>query len=162
MIKAIGIGVNDPVYAAKFLREGDFDCFLLAGRYSLLEQPALAEVLPLAAEKNVGVMLGGVFNSGILATGPVPGARYNYTQAPPEVVERAKDQPRMRGHGVSLPKRRCISALGHPAVSCLVLGAVTPEEVQRNVAAVAKSVPGALWSDLKAEKLLDATAPTPA
>ena len=64
VVKAIGIGVNDPVYAARYLREGDFDCLLLAGRYTLLEQPALQEVLPIAVEKNIGVMLGGVFNSG--------------------------------------------------------------------------------------------------
>ena len=68
VIKGIGIGVNDPVYAARYLREGDFDCLLLAGRYTLLEQPALQEVLPIAQQKGVGVMLGGVFNSGILAT----------------------------------------------------------------------------------------------
>ena len=74
VVKAIGIGVNDPVYAARYLREGDFDCLLLAGRYTLLEQPALQEVLPIAVEKNIGVMLGGVFNSGILAgvRPPVP------------------------------------------------------------------------------------------
>src|SRR6478752_10819876 len=73
VVKGIGIGVNDPVYAARYLREGDFDCLLLAGRYTLLEQPALQEVLPIAQQKGVGVMLGGVFNSGILATGAIPG-----------------------------------------------------------------------------------------
>ncbi|MET0567661.1 MAG: aldo/keto reductase [Hyphomicrobiaceae bacterium] len=162
VIKGIGIGVNDPVYAAKYLQEGDFDCFLLAGRYSLLEQPALAEVLPLAAQKNVGVMLGGVFNSGILATGPVPGARYNYVDAPPQIVAKVEQINRVcESHGVSLPEAAIHFCLGHPAVSSLVLGAVAPDEVRRNVAAVSKFVPAALWSDLKAEKLLDAAAPTP-
>jgi D-threo-aldose 1-dehydrogenase len=161
-IGAIGIGVNDPVYAAKFLREGDFDCMLLAGRYTLLEQPALREVLPLAKEKGVGVMLGGVFNSGILATGPVAGARYNYTPAPPEILERVRKIERVcAAHGVPLPTAAMHFALDGPAVASLVLGAVTPEEVKRNVAALCAKVPAALWSDLKAESLLDASAPTP-
>jgi D-threo-aldose 1-dehydrogenase len=163
VIKAIGIGVNDPVYAAKFLREGDFDCMLLAGRYTLLEQPALREVLPLAAEKGVGVMLGGVFNSGILATGPVPDAKYNYTPAPPETVERVRGIERVcAAHGVPLPTAAMHFSLGGPAVASLVLGAVTPDEVMRNAAAMSAKVPAALWADLKAERLLDAAAPTPA
>ncbi len=151
------------MYAAKFLREGDFDCMLLAGRYTLLEQPALQEVLPLAVEKKVGVMLGGVFNSGILATGAVPGARYNYTQAPPEILERVRRIERVcAAHGVPLPTATMHFSLGGPAVSSLVLGGVTPEEVKRNVAALTAKVPAALWADLKAEGLLDASAPTPA
>jgi D-threo-aldose 1-dehydrogenase len=77
VVRAIGIGVNEADMCVRFARAGDFDAMLLAGRYSLLEQPALAEFLPLAQEKGIGVMLGGVFNSGILATGPVPGAHYN-------------------------------------------------------------------------------------
>lgn len=163
VIKAIGIGVNDPVYAAKFLREGDFDCMLLAGRYSLLEQPALQEVLPLAAAKNVGVMLGGVFNSGILATGSIPGAKYNYTAAPPEIVDRVRNIERVcAAHGVALPTAAMHFSLGGPAVSSLVLGAVTPDEVKRNVAALSAAPPAALWADLKSERLLDASAPTPA
>ncbi len=163
VIKGIGVGVNDPAYAADFLRDGDFDCLLLAGRYSLLEQPALAEVLPIAAKKNVGVMLGGVFNSGILATGAIAGARYNYTPAPPEILDKVRRIEKVcQSHGVSLPAAAMQFCLGHPAVSSLVLGAVTPDEVRRNVAAMAKPVPAALWSDLKAEKLLDAAAPVPA
>ena len=162
VIKAIGIGVNDPVYAAKFLREGDFDCMLLAGRYSLLEQPALQEVLPLAVEKNVGVMLGGVFNSGILATGPIPGAKYNYTAAPPEILERVRKIGRVcAAHCVTLPTAAMHFSLGGPAVSSLVLGAVTPDEVKRNVAALSTRVPAALWADLKSEGLLEKSAPTP-
>jgi D-threo-aldose 1-dehydrogenase len=163
VIKGIGIGVNDPVYAARFLREGDFDCMLLAGRYSLLEQPALEEVLPLAAEKGVGVMLGGVFNSGILATGPIEGARYNYTPAPPEILERVLRIERVcAAHGVALPTAAMHFSLAGPAVSSLVLGAVTPDEVRRNVAALSTKVPAALWADLKAQGLIGASVPTPA
>lgn len=161
-IKGFGIGLNDPGYAARYLREGDFDCLLLAGRYSLLEQPALAEVLPLAAAKNVGVMLGGVFNSGILATGPVPGARYNYVEAPPEIVEKVRKIERVcKAHRVTLPTAAVQFCLGHAAVSSVVLGAVRPVEVECNVSALASVVPAQLWADLKAERLLDSNAPTP-
>ncbi|MGH6814083.1 MAG: aldo/keto reductase [Hyphomicrobiaceae bacterium] len=161
-VKAIGVGVNDPAYAARYLRDGDFDCLLLAGRYSLVEQPALAEVLPLAAHKNVGVMLGGVFNSGILATGAVAGAKYNYAAAPPEVLDKVRRIERVcASHGVALPVAAVRFCLGHPAVSSLVLGAVKPEEVKRNVAAIAMNVPSALWSDLKAEGLIAPDAPVP-
>ena len=157
-----GIGVNDPVYAARYLGDGDFDCLLLAGRYSLLEQPALAEVLPIAQRKSVGVMLGGVFNSGILATGAIGGARYNYTPAPPEVLDKVRRIERVcASHGVPLPTAALHFCLGHPAVSSLVLGAVEPDEVRRNVEAMSAQVPAALWRDLKAEGLLDAGAPVP-
>ena len=162
-IKGIGLGLNDAAYMARFLKDGDFDCVLLAGRYSLLEQPALAEVLPLAAKKNVGVMLGGVFNSGILATGAIPDARYNYTAAPPEIVDKVRRIERVcAAHGVALATAAMQFCLGHPAVASLMLGAVKPEEVARNVAAMTAKVPAALWSDLKAERLLDPAAPVPA
>lgn len=163
VIEGIGLGLNDPGYMARYLTEGDFDCCLMAGRYSLLEQPALAEVLPLAVKKGVGVMLGGVFNSGILATGPIEGARYNYTPAPPEVLEKVRKIARVcESHGVPLATAAMHFPLGHPAVSSLALGAVKPSEVLQNVAAMTATVPAALWSDLKAEKLLDASAPVPA
>ncbi len=162
VIKGIGIGLNDPAYAASYLKDGDFDCMLMAGRYSLLEQPALAEVLPLAAQKNVGVMLGGVFNSGILATGAIDGARYNYTPASTDIMEKVRRITAIcASHGVPLPTAALQFCLGHPAVSSLVLGAVRPVEVERNVAAIATPIPGSLWSDLKAERLLPAEAPVP-
>lgn len=163
VIKGIGLGLNDPVYMARYLNDGDFDCILMAGRYSLLEQPALAEVLPIAARKNIGVILGGVFNSGILATGPIAGAKYNYTPAPPEIVSKVESIERVcRSHGVALATAAMHFPLGHPAVSSLALGAVKPDEVRRNVAAMTTRVPAGLWSDLKAERLLDAAAPAPA
>ncbi|MFM9942130.1 MAG: aldo/keto reductase [Hyphomicrobiaceae bacterium] len=162
VIKGIGIGVNDPAYAARYLTEGDFDCFLIAGRYSLLEQPALAEVLPIAEKKNLGVILGGVFNSGILATGPIADARYNYTPAPPEILDKVRKMERVcLAHGVPLATVAMHFPLGHKAVSSLALGAVKPDEVRGNIAAIATKVPAALWADLKAEKLLDAHVPTP-
>ncbi|MGE3917248.1 MAG: aldo/keto reductase [Hyphomicrobiaceae bacterium] len=162
VIKGIGLGLNDPVYMARYLRDGDFDCILMAGRYSLLEQPALAEVLPLCQQRNIGVMLGGVFNSGILATGPVAGARYNYTPAPPEILDKVQRIERVcAAHGVPLATAAMHFPLGHPAVSSLALGAVKPDEVRLNVAAMTTRVPAALWADLKAERLLDTAAPVP-
>lgn len=162
VIKGIGIGLNDPVYAARYLADGDFDCMLLAGRYSLIEQPALAEVLPLAAKKNVGVMLGGVFNSGILATGAVTGARYNYTEAPPVVLDKVRRIERVcAAHATPLRVAAMHFCLGHPAVSSLVLGGVTPGEVASNIAALGTAVPAALWADLKSARLIDAAVPVP-
>jgi D-threo-aldose 1-dehydrogenase len=161
-LKGIGIGVNDAEACADFARAGDFDCMLLAGRYSLLEQPALRSFLPLAVEKGIAVMLGGVFNSGILATGPVAGARYNYRPATPEVLERVGRIGQVcRSHGVALPEAALQFPLAHPAVASVVLGAVTPEEVSRNIAALAKPIPAGLWRDLKSEGLLDPGVPVP-
>ncbi len=162
-VKAIGVGINEADMCARFARAGDFDAVLLAGRYSLLEQPALAEFLPLAQDKGIGVMLGGVFNSGILATGAVPGAHYNYKPAPPEVIERVSKIARVcSAHGVDLADAALRFPLGHPAVASVVVGAVTPGEVARNVASLIRPIPVALWSDLKAQGLLAAQIPTPA
>ena len=161
VVRAIGIGVNDADVAERFVREADLDCVLLAGRYSLLEQPALDRFLPLALERGVGVMLGGVFNSGILATGAVAGARYNYRPAPPDVVARVAAIERVcAAHGVALPHAALAFVLGHPGVSSVVLGAVSPGEVRRNVDAFAAPVSKALWRELKAAQLLRDDAPT--
>jgi D-threo-aldose 1-dehydrogenase len=160
VVRAVGIGVNDADVAERFVREADLDCVMLAGRYSLLEQPALDRFLPLAHARGVGVMLGGVFNSGILATGAVPGAHYDYRPAPPAVAARVTAIERVcAAHGVALPHAAIAFVLGHPAVSSVVLGAVSPAEVARNAAMFARPVPAALWRDLKAERLLRDDAP---
>ncbi len=161
-VKAIGVGVNEAEMCERFARAGDFDAMLLAGRYSLLEQPALASFMPLAVEKGIGLMLGGVFNSGILATGPVPGARYNYRPAPPEILARvAAIEAVCARHGVPLRRAALQFPLGHPAVSSLVMGAVTPAEVADQIAALSAPIPAALWGGLKAEGLLGADVPVP-
>ncbi len=161
-VKAIGLGLDDHELCERFLREAEFDAVLLAGRYSLLEQPALPTLLPLAEKQGVGVMLGGIFNSGILATGAVPGARYNYEAAPPEIMDRvARIEAVCRAHGVPIARAAVQFVLGHPAISSLVLGAVKPAEIERNLAALDEPAPASLWSDLKTEGLLDPAAPTP-
>jgi D-threo-aldose 1-dehydrogenase len=162
VVAGIGIGVNEAEMCVRFAQAGSFDTMLLAGRYSLLEQPALAEFLPLAQQQGIGVLLGGVFNSGILATGAVSGAKYNYRDAPPDILAKVALIERVCGaHGVALPTAALHFALGHPAVASVVLGAQSPQEVARNVDALSSKVPTALWADLKAERLLDAEAPVP-
>jgi D-threo-aldose 1-dehydrogenase len=162
VVAGIGIGVNEAEMCVRFAQAGSFDTMLLAGRYSLLEQPALAQFLPLAQQQGIGVLLGGVFNSGILASGAVAGAKYNYQDAPPQILEKVAQIQRVcDAHGVALPTAALHFALGHPAVASVVLGAETPQEVERNVAGLSREVPAALWADLKAEHLLDADAPVP-
>ncbi len=161
-VKAIGVGVNEAQMCERFARAGDFDTMLLAGRYSLLEQPALASFMPLALEKGIGLMLGGVFNSGILATGPVPGARYNYNPAPPEILARvAAIEAVCTRHGVPLRRAALQFPLGHEAVASLVMGAVSPAEVADQIAELSQPVPAALWAELKADGLLAADVPVP-
>jgi D-threo-aldose 1-dehydrogenase len=162
VVKAIGVGVNDAGICVRFAREGDFDVMMVAGRYTLLEQPALETFLPLAEERRIAVLLAGVFNSGILATGAVPGARYNYGPASPEILDRvARIEKVCRAHGVALSHAAMVFPLGHSAIASIVLGAVSPEEVRRNAAAFATPIPPALWSDLKDERLLAREAQTP-
>lgn len=161
-VKAIGVGVNEAEMCERFARAGDFDTMLLAGRYSLLEQPALASFMPLALAKGIGLLLGGVFNSGILATGPVAGAKYNYRPAPPEILARVGAiEAVCARHGVPLRRAALQFPLGHPAVASLVMGAVRPEEVADQIAELSAPVPAALWAELKAEGLLGADVPVP-
>ncbi len=161
VVRAIGVGVNEAGMCERFARAGDFDAMLLAGRYSLLEQPALASFLPLALEKRIGVMLGGVFNSGILATGATADARYNYRPAPPEILDKVRSLEAVcAGHGVPLRRAALHFALLHPAVSALVLGAVKPAEVETQVEDLSTPVPAELWADLKAGGLIDPAVPT--
>ena len=163
VVKGIGVGVNESAMCVRFANAGDIDAVLLAGRYSLLEQPALADFLPLAEKKRIGVMLGGVFNSGILATGASRTPSTIIVRRRPRFsIASGKIEAVCASHDVALPVAAMQFALGHPAVASLVIGAVAPAEVTRNVAALTARVPAALWSDLKREGLLDARAPVPA
>src|SRR5690349_715412 len=114
VIRGIGVGVNEADMCTRFAKAGSFDVMLLAGRYSLLEQPALTEFLPLAEQQGIGVLLGGVFNSGILATGAVAGAKYNYRDAPPEIIAKVASIERVcASHGVALSTAALHFALAH-------------------------------------------------
>jgi D-threo-aldose 1-dehydrogenase len=161
-VSAIGVGVNESDMCARFARAGDFDCMLLAGRYTLLEQGALDEFLPLCEAKNIGVLAGGTFNSGILASGPRTGSKYNYAEAPPDVRARvARLGEVCRAHGVPLAAAAIQFPLAHPKVSSVVIGAVSAQEIRQNHELMSQDIPLALWADLKNEGLLRADAPVP-
>jgi aryl-alcohol dehydrogenase-like predicted oxidoreductase len=161
-IGAVGVGMNVSGALARFATEGDFDCFLLAGRYTLLEQDALDDLLPVAVDTGISIIAGGVYNSGLLVD-PRPGASYNYAPAPADVIERAVAIRRVCDeHGVPLRAAALQFPLAHPAVATAVVGARSPEEVDDNLAMAAVPVPASLWADLKERGLVRPDAPTPA
>lgn len=163
VVKAIGVGVNEIEACLRFADGGDFDCFLLAGRYTLLEQGALDDLLPMAERRSMSILLGGPYNSGILATGAVPGARYNYQPASPEILDRvARIEAVCRAHGVSLSAAAIQFPLGHKAVASIIPGAISPAEVERNRDLIERPIPPELWADLRSAGLLREDAPTPA
>lgn len=162
VIAAIGAGINEWQVAERMAREGDFDLFLLAGRYTLLEQEALESFLPYCIERGIGIALGGPYNSGILATGPKPGAYYNYDPAPPEILNRvARIEEVCAAHGVKLIEAALRFPFGHPAIVSVIPGAQSPQEVHRNADILQARIPGALWDDLKSQGLLRPDAPVP-
>lgn len=161
-IAAIAAGVNEWEVCQRLTELGDFDCFLLAGRYTLLEQEALNSFLPLCEKRGIGIVLGGPYNSGILATGAVEGAIYNYHPAPPEVMARVAAIGEVcDAHGVSMASAALQFPLAHPAVVSVIPGAVSADEVTRNIATLEARIPDSFWRDLKSGKLLHPDAPTP-
>lgn len=161
-VAGIGAGLNLWEVAESLIHEGDFECFLLAGRYTLLEQEALNSFLPLCAEKDIGIFLGGPYNSGILATGPIPGAMYNYEPAPEEILQRVRQiEAVCRAHDVPLASAALRFPLGHPSVAAIIPGARNGDEIARNLATFDHPIPAALWTDLKGEGLLRQEAPLP-
>jgi len=154
-IKAFGAGVNEWQVCQHLAERGEFDLFLLAGRYTLLEQDPLESFLPLCESRGIGIVIGGPFNSGILASGAKPGAWYNYSPAPPEILERVRRLEQVcRAHRVSLVEAALRFPMGHPAVVTVVAGATSPAEVARNIRTLAAGMPHAFWKDLKAEGLV--------
>jgi D-threo-aldose 1-dehydrogenase len=161
-VAAIGAGLNEWEMCQRLMGVADPDIFLLAGRYTLLEQTALDSFLPACASRGVGVVIGGPFNSGVLATGPSPGAQYNYGPAPDWVIARAEAlQAVCRRHSVPLAYAALQFPLAHPAVVSVIAGAQTPDEVTRNAAGLASSAPPDLWADLMDAGLIRADAPAP-
>jgi D-threo-aldose 1-dehydrogenase len=161
-VKAIGLGVNNWEACRDALRHGDFDGFLLAGRYTLLDQSALAELLPLCAKRGTGIVIGGPYNSGILATGAVAGARYNYALASPEILAKVgRIEELCRSFGVTLRAAALQFPFGHPAVQAVIPGARSPAEVEENVALLNAPIPPDFWAALKTAGLLGPEVPTP-
>ncbi|MGW1508385.1 aldo/keto reductase [Streptomyces sp. NPDC002394] len=160
-VGAIGVGMNQAELLARFVRETDIDAVLLAGRYTLLDQSGLTELLPLAAERGVGVVVGGAFNSGLLAD-PKPGATFDYTTAPVELLDRALWLKAVcERHGVPLRAAALRFPFGHPAVASVLVGTRSAAEARDAAAMLAHPVPDALWAELKERGLLPADVPTP-
>ncbi|WP_434589127.1 aldo/keto reductase [Streptomyces sp. A5-4] len=160
-VRAIGAGMNQTAMLTRFLRDTDVDAVLCAGRYSLLDQDAARELLPEAAARGRSVVVGGVFNSGLLAD-PRPGATYDYAAAPMDLLGRALRIKAVAGrHGVPLRAAALSFPFGQSAVVSVLAGARSVREVADAAAMLATPVPAALWAELRAEGLLAADVPVP-
>jgi D-threo-aldose 1-dehydrogenase len=150
VIKAVGVGINQWQMLSDFVVAVQFDYFLLAGRYTLCEQ------------RGTRIIIGGPYNSGILATGAVKGATFNTRLAPEPVLERVRRiEAVCARHKVSLPAAALQFPLGHPIVSSVIPGARSAEELQQNLAYLLEDIPPGLWADLKDTRLIEIDAPVP-
>ncbi|MBX9699271.1 MAG: aldo/keto reductase, partial [Acetobacteraceae bacterium] len=162
VIGAFGCGLNEADMCLRFARAGDFDCMILAGRYTLLEQAALDDFMPYAAERGVGVVIGGPYNSGILVGPVTDAATHDYAAAPPALIAKARRiEAVCLRHGVPLAAAALQFPLAHPAVSAVIPGALSRSELEQNLAYFRHPIPTALWAELKAEGLLAQAAPVP-
>jgi D-threo-aldose 1-dehydrogenase len=158
VVAAIGAGVNEWEPCARLLELVDPDLFLLAGRYTLLEQEPIDKLFPECARRGVGVVVGGPYNSGILAGK----ATYNYSTVPPEIAARVHALDAVcRAHNVPLQRAALQFVLAHPVVVSVIPGSQSVEECLQNVAALDATIPAAFWSELKTKKLIHPNAPTP-
>jgi D-threo-aldose 1-dehydrogenase len=161
VVKAIGFGMNYSGVLAELVTEFDVDVVLCAGRWTLLERTALDDLLPVCERRGTRVVVGGVYNSGVLAD-PRPGAPYNYTAAPPELLRRAQDMAAVCAEfGVPLRAAALRFPFGHPSVVSAVVGAAGAAEVRDNAAMFALDIPDAMWHALVAHGLLDEDVPLP-
>jgi D-threo-aldose 1-dehydrogenase len=163
VVGAIGVGMNQWEMPERFVRETDIDVVMLAGRYTLLEQPSLPSFLPACVERGVSVVACGVFNSGLLSKPVVTAdAKYDYEDAPAELIVRARDIAAVcERHGVTLPEVAIQFALGHPAVVSVVIGSRNAGQMTSNAAYFSAPIPAGVWDELKETGLLGAEVPTP-
>ena len=160
VIRAIGGGINEWEVCQTLAERGDFDLFLLAGRYTLLEQKALDSFLPLCEQRGIGIVTGGPYNSGILATGAKPGAYYNYDPAPDEILQRVdRIEAVCASHGVRLVDAAFQFPLLHPAHASVIPGGQGVTEMIANLEASKADISPDLWADLKAQGLIREDAP---
>ncbi|MDQ8705046.1 aldo/keto reductase [Streptomyces sp. LHD-70] len=160
-VARIGAGMNQSAMLTRFVRDTDVDEVLCAGRYTLLDQSAGADLLPAALDHGTAVVIGGVFNSGLLAD-PSPESTYDYTRAPCELLDRARKLSALAGRqGISLRAAALAFPLAHPAVTTVLVGARTPCEIRDAVAQAGTRVPDAYWQEARAEGLLPADVPVP-
>jgi D-threo-aldose 1-dehydrogenase len=161
-VKAVGFGVNEREVILEAMREFDIDCALLAGRYTLLEQAPLDDLLPACVERGVSILLGGAFNSGILAHGLSGDRKFNYGDAPPEILERVVRLDGLcRSFGVPLAAAALQFPYAHPAVATVLNGARSAAEVRENVFSFEQAIPADLWIALRDKGLIDPRAPLP-
>ena len=158
-VSAIGIGVNEKEILLESLKIGDWDAFLLAGRYTLLEQAPLDDLIPQCLQRGTSLVIGGPLNSGILAGRDT----WNYEKAPPEIVARVqKIEAVCKSHNVPLPAAALQFPLANPVVASVIPGPRTGAEFNQNLPLFTMEIPASLWTDLKTEGLLHPNAPTPA
>lgn len=162
VIGAIGCGLNEADMCLRFAQAGNFDCMLLAGRYTLLEQGAMDAFMPYAEAHNISVIIGGPYNSGILA-GDVPDhATHDYKAAPRHLIDKARRIATVcRRHQVPLAAAALQFPLAHPAVASVIPGALSADEVRQNIGHLHHRIPVALWQELRAEGSLAPDAPLP-
>ncbi|MCX4237959.1 aldo/keto reductase [Streptomyces ortus] len=161
VVGAIGAGMNQVAMLTRFVRDTDVDVVLCAGRYTLLDQRALADLLPAARERGTSVVIGGAFNSGLLAD-PNAGARYDYRAAPPELLDRALAlKAAADRHGTTLRAAALAFCAAHPAVAAVLVGARSPHEVSDCARQFTADVPASLWQELRETGLLPPEAPVP-
>ncbi len=162
VIRGIGAGFNTMGTIPRYLDLFDIDFFLIAMRYTLLEQDVLDDEFPRCAEGGVGIVVGGTYNSGILATGAVSNAMHNYSPAAPEILERVRRMEAVcHRHRVPLAAAALQFPLGHPIVGSVIPGAISKAQVAQNLAAFSHRIPADLWAELKHERLLRDDAPVP-
>ncbi|MDF2462458.1 MAG: pyridoxal 4-dehydrogenase [Ramlibacter sp.] len=162
VVRAIGVGVNDWAILERFARDGEFDCFMLAGRYTLLDHSASDSFLPMCKGRDIAVLLAAPFNSGLLALGA--SAQATYAHAPPseEILARtARIETVCKRHGVSIAAAALQFPLAHPAIASVVAGMATPNEVRANLQNCATALPSAFWEELKDARLISQAAPVP-
>jgi D-threo-aldose 1-dehydrogenase len=162
VVAAIGIGMSDADTALRFAKAGNFDCFMLAGAYTLLRQASLDTLLRHCGTTGSSVIVAAPFNTGILATGAVEGARLDYKPAPAEALAHvARIEAICRTHGVRLPAAALQFPLAHPVVAGIVAGHQSVAEVTQNLELLAERIPAAFWRDMVAAGLLPEHAPLP-
>jgi D-threo-aldose 1-dehydrogenase len=162
VIRAVGVGMNQAEMLTQFARDAQFDCFLLAGRYTLLDQVALKELFPLCLKKDISIVIGGAYNSGILATGARNGAYYDYAPAPPEILDRTRRLEKVCDeYRVPLKAAALQFPFGHPVVVSNVPGTRSKGRFEENMSLMSFPIPGDFWTQLRRRGLIAEEAPLP-
>lgn len=160
LVRAIGVGMNQAEMLVRFAAECDFDCFLLAGRYTLLDQSALKKLFPICLEKKISIILGGPFNSGILATGAIRNAKFDYQLAPPEILEKVTQiETVCSAYGIPLRAAALQFPFTHPAVTAVIPGCRSESEVEDNIRMIQVFIPPDFWEELRHKGVLPEDAP---